>query len=438
MMQENKKREKKLSKTGKLYGILLRMTILPLWLSGIVIIAYSSWNLRNGMQAEISQTLRSVGISVLASYDALYEGDLNLLIDDENDRTLLRKGDAVISGEYQVIDEIGKQSEIEISVFFYNIRLLTTLFDAKGDRYIGNSMNQRVTEEVLRAGSERFYTNVVIDKTEYYAYYIPIFGRDGTCIGMIGTAKPATSVQKTLNGFVIKNMLLIIVAMILTAVFIAFFSSHIVGVIRKIMEFLMEMAKGNLSGEMDLNVVKRNDELGEMGRFTQKVQAALRKLIERDPLTNLYNRRSGEKRMQETMRHAARNGQGFALIFGDIDHFKKINDTYGHDFGDVVLVEVAKLLSDSMAGKGYVIRWGGEEFLIVMQDCDKETAITHVTHILEKIRCHDMTDGETTIRITMTFGVTMGTGQESLDQLVKAADELLYIGKEGGRNRICS
>jgi len=438
MMNEKKKKEKSVSKTGKLYSTLLKMTLIPLLLSGIVIIAYSSWNLRLGMQEEMKSTLRSVAVSVLTAYDALYEGDYNLLIDDEKDKTILQKGDTPLGGDYRILDEIKQQTDIEISLFFYDLRLLTTLYDIDGNRYIGNSMNQRVREEVLEEETERFYTNVVINKTAYYAYYIPIFGQDGTCIGMIGTAKPATSVQKTLDSFLAKNVLLIIAAIILTAIFIAFFSSQIVGVIRRIMEFLMEMAKGNLGGEMDLSVVRRDDELGEMGRFTQKVQSALRKLIEKDPLTNLYNRRSGEKRMLETIRQTARSGGSFALIFGDIDFFKKINDTYGHDFGDVVLVEVAKLLSDNMAGKGYVIRWGGEEFLIVMQDCDKDTAVRQITDILDQIRAHDMTQGDLTIHITMTFGVTMGSGEESLDELVKAADELLYFGKEGGRNRICT
>ena len=431
-------KENRILRAGKLYGTFLKMTLIPLLLSGIVIIISSSVNLRMAMQGEIEQTLRDVAVTVLAAYDALSEGDYNLLIDEKNDKTILQKGNLAVSGDYRIIDSLKQQTDIDISIFFYDIRLLTTLYDADDNRYIGNNVNQRVFADVLQQGREHFYTNVEIGKRDYYAYYIPVFGQDGTCIGMIGTAKPATSVQRTLDAFLRKNVLLIVAAMILTAVFIAYFSNQIVGVIHRIMEFLEEMAKGNLDGEIDVQVVKRNDELGEMGRFTQKVQYALRKLIERDPLTNLYNRRSGEKKMTETIRYTKKSGGSFALVFGDIDFFKKINDTYGHDFGDVVLIETAKILSDNMAGKGYVIRWGGEEFLIVLQNFTKEKAIAEMTGILEQIRGHVMSSGEISTSITMTFGVTEGSGEESLDDLIKAADAKLYFGKKNGRNRICS
>lgn len=435
-MGERRAAEHTGSGVGNLYHTFLKITLLPLLLSGIVIIAYSSVNLKGSMQSEMRQTLHDVAVSVLAAYDLKYEGDYNLLIDDENDKTLLRKGDAVLSGDYGLLDAISGQTDLEISLFFYDLRLMTTLYDIDGNRYIGNNLNKRVREDVLKTGQEHYYTNVEINNVIYYAYYIPVFGQDGTCIGMVGVAKPAIRVQRMLNGFLIRNLLIILLAILLTALFIAYFSSQIVSLIRRIMEFLREMSKGNLDKEMDHTVVRRADELGEMGRFIVKVQNALRKLIEKDPLTNLYNRRSGEKKMLDTIRKTKTSGGSFVLAFGDIDFFKKFNDTYGHDFGDVVLVETAKVLSDYIAGKGYVIRWGGEEFLVILQDCDMETARFHFDKLMDMIRKHEMQLGGQSAYITMTFGLTQSAGEEGLDELIKKADEKLYHGKESGRNRI--
>lgn len=133
-IKRKKKKELPGSRIGNLYHSFLRITLIPLLVLGIVIIAYSSVNLVKGMRSEMRHTLRDVAVSVQAAYDLKYEGDYNLLIDDENERTLLKKGDAVLSGDYTLLDRISGQTDLEISVFFYDIRLLTTLYDVDGKR----------------------------------------------------------------------------------------------------------------------------------------------------------------------------------------------------------------------------------------------------------------------------------------------------------------
>lgn len=122
----------------------------------------------------------------------------------------------------------------------------------------------------------------------------------------------------------------------------------------------------------------------------------------------------------------------------DIDFFKKVNDTYGHDAGDLVLKSVAALLQRRMRKTDIVARLGGEEFCILAANMKKE-AVHDVFNNLRKIveECEVVSDDGEVIRVTMSFGVVTGIGN-TLEETVKLADKLLYQAKEGGRNRVVS
>lgn len=107
--------------------------------------------------------------------------------------------------------------------------------------------------------------------------------------------------------------------------------------IRKTESFLETIAKGELYAEFDADVLERKDELGEMGRYLIKMQKSLQELVEQDILTGLYNRRSGENLLRQTCENYRKDGIPFCVAIGDIDHFKRVNDTYGHECGDVAL-----------------------------------------------------------------------------------------------------
>ena len=175
-----------------------------------------------------------------------------------------------------------------------------------------------------------------------------------------------------------------------------------------------------------------------MGRCALFVRGSLKKLVEKDPLTNLNNRRSGQIKMDQVRKKAAKYGTKYSVAIGDIDFFKKVNDTYGHDAGDAVLREVARILMDKMAGKGTVIRWGGEEFLFIFEECDMETARDHLWDILQTIRATQVDYDGQIIKFTMSYGVVRGNPARSSDEDIMAADELLYYAKEHGRNRVVS
>ncbi len=156
-----------------------------------------------------------------------------------------------------------------------------------------------------------------------------------------------------------------------------------------------------------------------------------------DPLTGLTNRRSMERHLETAMDEARRNGRLFSLIMGDIDFFKKINDSYGHDFGDEALKAVAKILKASVRDGDVVCRWGGEEFLLLIMGT-RNDANSVAERIRESIEESVIVHNDKEIRFTMTLGVTTYKPGYKVENLIVQADENLYYGKENGRNQVVS
>jgi len=153
-----------------------------------------------------------------------------------------------------------------------------------------------------------------------------------------------------------------------------------------------------------------------------------------DPLTGLYNRRFMMARITDEMNRFKRNKTPFCVILSDIDLFKDINDRFGHDGGDEVLLTISKILTDEIRNIDTLSRWGGEEFLILLPESQLQPA----SQVAERIRKHiseqSFSYEGTPFRLTMTFGVAMYEDHLSIKELIKKADEALYQGKLSGRN----
>lgn len=160
-----------------------------------------------------------------------------------------------------------------------------------------------------------------------------------------------------------------------------------------------------------------------------------------DPLTGLKNRRSFDITLAAEIAAARGSDKPLSLIIADIDHFKSINDRYGHPAGDDVLKWFAKILSNSMKGRDTVARYGGEEFAIVLPQTPLETA----AHLANQIKSHLEQQfwkkpgaPNTMLRVTASFGVAELGGGESSSGLIKRADAKLYESKAAGRNRVAA
>ena len=167
--------------------------------------------------------------------------------------------------------------------------------------------------------------------------------------------------------------------------------------------------------------------------------AQLRQLAQRDELTKLLNRREFSRILNEEWDRSARFQRPFTLVMVDIDFFKRINDTHGHQAGDEVLRHVASLLSGQVRTVDRVARYGGEEFALVMIETDCRNAAEHIRRLgllLADLPCI-VADKDLTIEVTLSAGVADSQqGATSATELVEMADKALYAAKKGGRNRI--
>ncbi len=161
----------------------------------------------------------------------------------------------------------------------------------------------------------------------------------------------------------------------------------------------------------------------------------LRSVSSKDPLTGLLNRRSMDKHLNAAIDLAKSKGRIFSVIIADIDDFKKVNDTYGHNIGDDVLVHVAGIITSHIPADAKVCRWGGEEILILIHDTAK-TAIPIAEKLRKEIAASPTRTDETDLRITMTFGVAEYIPGLSITKLISIADDNLYKGKKDGKNRV--
>jgi diguanylate cyclase (GGDEF)-like protein len=153
----------------------------------------------------------------------------------------------------------------------------------------------------------------------------------------------------------------------------------------------------------------------------------------KDNLTGLYNRTKLNEVLQRELDRSKRFNHKFSFIFIDIDYFKDVNDTYGHQIGDYFLIEITSFISNNSRSTDILFRWGGEEFVILCLEVDKENILKHVENLRQKIEFHKF---ESIGNKTVSIGVTLSKNDDSTTSIVKRADEALYMAKNNGRNQI--
>lgn len=155
-----------------------------------------------------------------------------------------------------------------------------------------------------------------------------------------------------------------------------------------------------------------------------------------DSLTGLYNRRHMEGLLEEAKARYTRDGRPFCVIVADLDHFKEVNDTYGHDVGDKVLRAVASVFAEELRGVDAVARWGGEEFLVLLSETKLEDAVEVAHRLRSAAEEHLGERAGLPRKVTLTLGLAGYRRGTEISTLIKSADEALYAGKSSGRNRV--
>ncbi len=169
-----------------------------------------------------------------------------------------------------------------------------------------------------------------------------------------------------------------------------------------------------------------------------KLQETLRAQSVRDPLTGLFNRRYMEASLQREISHAHRHGQAIGIVMLDIDHFKRFNDTFGHEAGDAVLAEFGRLLKSRSRGEDIACRYGGEEFMLILPEAPLEVAVERAEQLRQSVHALKVEHhGQSLGLITASFGVAaFKVHGEGAEDMIRAADAALYRAKEQGRDRV--
>jgi len=173
--------------------------------------------------------------------------------------------------------------------------------------------------------------------------------------------------------------------------------------------------------------------VGVSREFTERrrLEEELRNLAVTDPLTGVYNRRHFLEELQREISRNNRNACPFSLIMLDIDHFKEVNDRFGHEAGDRVLKELTEMIRKRIRTSDLLARWGGEEFMILMVDTNLPPAATLAEDLLQQLLSRTFAGIG---RVTASFGVAASRTGEGVDELLTRVDNLLYQAKRGGRS----
>jgi len=157
----------------------------------------------------------------------------------------------------------------------------------------------------------------------------------------------------------------------------------------------------------------------------------LERLAITDELTGLYNRTKLDEFLQNELNRSQRFGHTFGIVVLDIDHFKSINDNYGHQVGDEILMGMAQMIKEHLRSTDKAIRWGGEEFIIIYLETSPDEVMQLAEGLRQKIEEHLF---KTVGSVTASFGVTLYKNGDTIPSIIKRADKALYLAKESGRN----
>ena len=384
----------------------------------------------------------------------------------------LRLGSVVANGNNALVDHVQQLAGTDATMFAYEngvpIRVATTIKNGNGKRIVGTEL-LGPARKALDAG--RDYSGIgPIAGSDFLTRYNALRDARGKLVGIVYTGVPVASMYGTAS-----RMMRLVIGATCLALFLCLALSYVVmRPLRRAFAEAVAMAQGLAAGDVDQKgLPASNDELGDMrlafqdmiryqqrmagvadalasGNFSVDIKpvserdrlgsafasmshklSSLMQQSERsamtDALTQLGNRRAFDERMRAELSRVARRGGNLSLALVDVDHFKAVNDEYGHQQGDTVLVKLAEVLRNVRA-EDSAYRLGGDEFAIILGDSTADDAMV----VLERMREDALAELRGT---TVTIGVsTSPAGLTDGDALHRQADAALYVGKERGRN----
>ena len=307
----------------------------------------------------------------------------------------------------------------------------------------------------------RFYT--LSDNETYLVNYVYDVTYD---IGLL-SLQPKSEIDEQVSSLLLVSKLLLVATLFVILILSFWLYRMLVLPMSRLIQHTIEISEGDMEAE-DINLGERQDEIGILAKHfnimhhtikrqiaelkahrktleqevkarTKELEEANRKLdvISRtDELTALPNRRDMLRTIDNEIQRVSRTRKPFCFIFIDIDHFKNVNDTYGHACGDEVLKHVASTIRNLLRKYDVLARYGGEEFLTLLPETDLEGAKTVAERFRKTIEDSNVIFGKNTIKVTITLGVAEYDHALGADRSIQLADRALYEGKETGRNKV--
>jgi len=269
----------------------------------------------------------------------------------------------------------------------------------------------------------------------------------------------STIVQQDIHN-VIKQQVLFIVSILAVSIFILLYGSYrLIKIVKTSLNEVKKAFEKNHSGHFQKielsnhsnefeNIVNEFNamnqklsetmvSLGVMKNIVEERTMVLEKLSKTDPLTEVANRRALYERGDIELSRAQRTRKNLALILLDCDYFKNVNDQYGHQFGDDVLKHVCKICNQEIRDIDFLGRFGGEEFVIILPDCDLNGGVEIAKRIQSSLAKNIIAIENIKINMTLSIGVCMLSDKHTnFEQLINDADQSMYLAKNNGRNRI--
>jgi diguanylate cyclase (GGDEF)-like protein len=295
---------------------------------------------------------------------------------------------------------------------------------------------------------------VLNEPRDGFTFVSPIFVR-GDTLGFAQVRMDPRVLDKAI-GDALKTILPVICGIVAISILLSFLlSSVFTSPVSKLKNQAISLAKGDLAARVN---IRSRDELGLLGRVFNDMARNLQlsydelkeklaeikrlfKMATEDGLTGLYVKRYFLELLSVELRRSIRYDRPLSFLMCDIDHFKRVNDTFGHPAGDVVLSSVARRLAAATRdGIDAIGRYGGEEFAVMLPETDEQSALRVAERLRRAIESESISlkgvEGvsESQITVTISIGVTTTRYEISLEKLVSAADKALYLSKKNGRN----
>ena len=385
---------------------MLLLALVPMLAICIMITMFSTKSLQSGLEEEIKKSLQIVAASLDETYSNLYEGDYK---QDQVGR--VTKGEVLITGDNKLIDALKERTGFEMTLYFYNMRLITTVKREKGGRSTGTRLDKEIAEQINK-GESVFVENADIEGHTYYAYYQPLLNADGAVAGAIGVAKESEDVQANIKGQTTKIIIMSVVLMGVVSIIIVLLASKMVSVMEETRKFLGQIVKGELSTNVNKKITKRNDELGDIYNISIQLQNELRRIV--SDIKMAINTRGTVDVVYQSLEEITKGSATQADETGVAKHnVDRIGEqiTYITDEVDS-LTRHAEQMSDAEKAS---------EVIIGELNASNEEASTSVTKIAEQINTLNDSIASIQSAITMIQNIADETDLLSLNASIEAA-----------------